>query len=312
MFLSMTGFSSMTVTLPFKNSGKLQLAITLKSLNSRFFEVNCKLPYALSNLETRLIKLFKQKLHRGNIFCTVHMSNANELTSQVLPSFSILEGYLEAVKEIKSKFNLDGQVSLDRLVSLPHVFELPEEPIDDQTANLVFEKFETLVEQLIQARFKEGQALLVDIKSRIEIIEKEIKEIELRAPEVARLRKETLVASLENLSKEQNLKNSDLNSPQNSTSSSTESGVNSFLYSQLEKIDIHEEIIRAKSHVENLYSTIKSDSQEHGKKLDFILQELFREINTMGAKCSDSQIGRSVINIKVELEKAREQSQNIV
>ena len=293
MLSSMTGFSSATITLPFKNS-KLQMTITLKSLNSRFFEVNCKLPYALSNLETRLIKLFKHNLHRGNVFCTVHMSNSSELTSQVLPSISIVDGYLKAINQIKSNFKLSGEISIDRLISLPHVFELPE-----QTANLVFQEFEKLVKQLLEVRKKEGQVLAQDIQDRVNHIESDLKEVESRAPVVAQQRKDNLISSFEQLSKEQNLQNVETNS-------------NAFLYSQLEKIDIHEELVRAKSHIENLKNSLTIDLPEHGKKLDFILQELFREINTMAAKCADSQIGKLAINIKVELEKAREQVQNIV
>ncbi len=299
MLSSMTGFSSSILSLPFKNIGKIQMTITLKSLNSRFFEVNCKLPYALSHLETRLIKLFKTNLHRGNIFCTVHMTNSSELTTQVLPSMSIVDGYLKAINQIKTKFNLFGELSVDRLISLPHVFELPEEPIDEETANLVFDAFEKLVKDLLEVRKKEGQVLLADIEARVNNIESDVKEIEKRAPAVAQARKEALISSFETLAKEQNAQ-------------SGETNPHAFLYSQLEKIDIHEEIVRAKSHIDNLKSTLKKDLPEHGKKLDFILQELFREINTMAAKCADSQISNAAINIKVELEKAREQVQNIV
>ncbi|MCL4361266.1 YicC family protein [Candidatus Dependentiae bacterium] len=295
MILSMTGFSSATLTIPFKKKGKINLSITLKSLNSRFFEVNCKLPFALTHLETKLIKLFKSKLYRGNIFCTVHMSNAAELTTQVNASVETVKGYIEAVEVIQKKFNVPGQLEISDLVSLPHVFELPEEPIDDETASIVLKEFEKLTDQLVESRVKEGQMLAKDIENRIQVIQQDLKKIEARAPFVIEQKKQMIQQTFATVLAQQAHENLD-----------------AFIYSHLDKIDIHEEITRAKSHLENLLASLQSASNENGKKIDFILQELFREINTLSAKCADSEISKLAINIKVELEKAREQAQNIV
>lgn len=297
MLLSMTGFSSRVINLPIKDQTVI-VTLSLKTLNSRFFEVNCKLPYALNALETEFVKQFKAKLHRGNIYFSVHLSTLSVLKGSASPALSTIKSYLTAITAIQEKFGVEGKVTLAELIMLPGVFETPEEMLDAKTTATILESVNLLIEDLIKERTKEGAELEHDLHKRIALMQKSFVDIEPRSEAVIARRKEQLMNTFQTLMQTvtQEVKDQQLQ----------------FIYNQLEKMDINEEIVRFQTHIKNLNDTLKSQEEEKGKKLDFILQELFREINTIAAKCADSEISKLTINVKVELEKTREQVQNIV
>lgn len=297
MIRSMTGFAGKTAMLSLSNNEKGTFAISIKSLNSRFFEVTCKLHYQISNLETELIQLLKKKLHRGHVYLTIHIDNQALFKGTIEPSHKIIDGYVKAIEEIKNKFNIGGNLSIDDLLLLPNVFIVEEKEIDDSTKRFIIDQVTHLIEDVIKSQEKEGLALKKDIEQRISVMQKEIDEIEAASKVLMQQQKEKVQATLKEV--------------MNDESKFAEIQKNA-AYALLDKMDIHEEIIRFKSHIKNLINQIESTEIELGKKLDFILQELAREINTIAAKCSDATIGKLAINVKVELEKAREQAQNIV
>lgn len=310
MIRSMTGFSSTILSLPRKaaespTSGNsapeqpLQLAMTLKTLNSRYFECTCKLPYSLSFLETDLIKYFKSQLYRGNVVFMVHLSDPSALTGSIEPSYTAVQGYLTAVDHIKKTFPLSGTLTISDLITLPNIFETKETPLNQETIDRIMKAVEQMTTVLQQMRITEGKALAVDLESRVKVIKKYLEELEPRAHVVMEQKKEQLFATLKTALAETHQE-------------SASEAQTTLIYNQLERMDIHEEIVRFKTHLESLLKIIKSDEIETGKKLDFTLQELFREINTIASKCNDSIISALAINTKVELEKSREQAQNIV
>lgn len=306
MILSMTGFSSKTFALPAPEQSSIsgekpliQITMTLKTLNSRFFEANCKLPYALTGLETELIKIFKAELIRGNIFFTMHMANPYALTSSIEPARATVAGYVQSVKQIQEQFNIQGELTINSLLLLPHVFENQEQIINQELETQLLTEAKKLVDQLNVVREHEGHNLKQDLLSRIKIIKDNFTELEPRAQIVMEQKKAQLFQNLHTLLA-------------NQKQEMTEQAQNAFLYNQLDRIDIHEEIVRFKTHLESLITVINSKEREKGKKLDFTLQELFREINTLTSKGSDAALSSFAINIKVELEKMREQTQNIV
>lgn len=295
MISSMTGFSSATLAIPQKGS-EIHLTMTLKSLNSRFFELNCKVPFSLTQLETDLIRYFKSKLLRGNVYFTIHMSTA--LTSSIEPSINIISNYLKSIEKIKSTFSLAGELTIHDLISLPNVFETQENLIEPVTMDLIMKAIEALTDRLSQARQAEGKILAQDLANRITTIKDYMSKLEPRAKNLTTKRKEDLFKTLKELVP--------------GTQESALEGQSLAIYNQLEKIDVHEEIVRFKAHLDNFQNELKSPGDEKGKKIDFTLQELFREINTLTSKAADAEISSLAINIKVELEKAREQAQNIV
>lgn len=307
MIRSMTGFSSTILSIPRRTANtesslpeqQLQLSMTLKTLNSRFFECTCKLPYSLSFLETDLIKYFKSKFYRGNIVFSIHLSDPSALTGSIEPSLSTVQGYLKAVDRIKQISSLSGSLTMGDLIALPNIFETKEAPLEQETLDQIMATIEHLTTLVQEMRITEGKALAVDLESRIKVIKTYLDQLEPRAREVIEQKKEQLFATLKNAMTETH--------QEHASEAQT-----SLIYSQLERIDIHEEIVRFKTHLDALLGIIRSDDIEVGKKIDFTLQELFREINTIASKCNDSVISALAINTKVELEKSREQTQNIV
>lgn len=297
MIRSMTGFATKSLVFTLEDGSKAQVAISLKSLNSRFFEVTSKLPYPLSNLETEITKLLKRYLYRGHIYFTINTNTPNAFKSVVEPSLSIVHEYLNAIGIIKKECNLEGSPTLENILQLPNVFNLAEKSLDAASTALILETTKQLVDEVIHAQEIEGKTLLEDINQRIAIMQKEIDEIERDSATLMEAQKGKLHTALQEVTQDENKAN-DLHK--------------NTLYTLLDKMDIHEEIVRFKTHLKSLTAHLQSDSIEKGKRLDFTLQELAREINTIAAKCSDATIGSLAINVKVELEKAREQTQNIV
>jgi uncharacterized protein (TIGR00255 family) len=254
-------------------------------------------PYALSQLETDFIKLLKSKLHRGHIFLTIHLSNAALFKGTVSPSLATVEGYLKAVDTIKSKFNLTESISMGDLLQLPDVLYMEEKGVDEESKKIIFDLVTHLMDELAVMQSKEGAVLKQDLIERIEVIKAEMDTIEKAS---------ALLMEKQKVKISENLKELTGSSPEFSEAQ------RATLFTMLDKIDIHEEIVRFKNHLKNFAALLDIAKDEKGKVLDFTLQELARENNTIAAKCSDATISTHAINIKVELEKAREQAQNIV
>jgi uncharacterized protein (TIGR00255 family) len=300
----MTGFSSAIITLPIVDARTgtvhdAQVSVTLKTLNSRFFETSCRLPSSLSSLETELIKYFKQEFIRGTIHFTLYMSSPSGLTGTIEPSLSTVRAYIGALESIKKACNIQGDIRVSDLLTLPNIFETKETSLSQTTIEYLWKEIHALTKKCNEARILEGTSVEQDLRERLEILRKLITTLEPRALEAMALKKKQLLDNLRTLL-------SDI-----SSELTAESQI-SAIYNQLERMAIHEEISRFNTHLTTLDKILTSSEISHGKKLDFTLQELFRETNTIASKCNDAIISDLAISIKVELEKAREQAQNIV
>ena len=294
---SMTGFASKTFVITVPSGERSTISINLKSLNSRFFEASVKLPLCLSHLETKLIKQFKETLRRGHLYFALHLSNPNIFEGVITPAISVIDGYMKAMNQIKNTYQLTDEIKLDNILRLPNVFSKEEQPLDEDSTQQILKEISQVINKVIEDRATEGAALAVDLHNRITIIQKEMKLISERAHIVVEEWKKKVHATLQEIGTANNL-----------MSDAQKSG----LYSMLDKVDIHEEITRLNNHLDQLIKNLSSQDIEKGKRLDFTLQELGREINTIASKCSDSIISSHAINVKVETEKMREQIQNIV
>jgi len=293
----MTGFASKTTTLSFPDKTKVNASVNLKSLNSRFFEATCKLPHIVTHLETNLIKRLKKNLHRGHIYLTIHIKNEMITKEGIKPNFTMVKGYLEAINKIQKTFSIKGDITLSETIKFPGIFEIEEQELNKSIDKQILEIVDNLIKQLIIARQKEGVLLKKDIKKQITAMRKEIVEIEKKSKKLITEKKQEIAEIIKKIDNEEQ---------------EVADNKKSNLLFMLDKLDINEEIVRFKSHLENLSNHIDSEKDELGKKLDFTLQEMAREINTISAKCSDATISAKAIDIKVEIEKAREQAQNIV
>jgi uncharacterized protein (TIGR00255 family) len=297
MIQSMTGFATKTFTLSPTPQKKSNVSMSLKTLNSRFFEATCKLPQALLHLETALISLLKQKLHRGHIYLVVYLNNQDIFQGNIEPAYNTINAYIHALNNIKKEHQIQAPVTLETIIRLPNIFSIEEQTIDEASKSAFFTAMQELIDQLIEARAKEGIELEKDFKNRITVIQQEINYIEQQTPLVADQCKKKVERAVQEAGVDAAL---------------LADAHKNVLYTLLEKLDIHEEITRFKSHLINLIDHLQSADIEKGKRLDFILQELIRETNTINAKCSDSIISNHAITMKVEIEKMREQIQNIV
>ena len=294
---SMTGFASKTFVITASSGERSSISLNLKALNSRFFETTIKLPIALSHLETSFIKQFKEKLRRGHIYFTIYLSNPNVFEGSITPAMTVIDSYMQSIDQIKTKYNLIETIKLDNILRLPNIFSKEEQQMSEDVTNQILSVINDLIETVIQERITEGNTLAADLDHRIAIIKKEMVIISERAQVFVEERKKKVHETLQEIGADENL-----------IVNAQKSG----LYAMLDKIDIHEEITRFDSHLKNFITTLQEQEEEKGKRLDFTLQELGREINTITAKCSDASISSHAINVKVEIEKIREQIQNIV
>lgn len=294
---SMTGFATKIFTIAITPEAQAQITISIKSLNSRFFETTFKLPYSLSNLETDLMQRCKTKLKRGHVFFTINMSNPNLFKTGVEPALSVVNSYIKAADLIKQKYGVEGKLTITDIVGLPNVFSVEEITIDDAFKAAIINETERVLDEVLAVRGAEGARIIKDIEHRAGKLADEIVQIENNSKAVIVARREKIKQDLAALGV--NL----------DATTETQRAV---LYNELTKMDINEEIVRFKSHLQAINALLASDELEKGKRLDFTIQELNRETNTIASKCADANIGTLAINIKVDLEKMREQTQNIV
>lgn len=296
MIQSMTGFAVANKLIT-TTQGKATISLSLKSLNGRFFELNCRIPSALSYLETVILKKLKEKLKRGHVHLIGSISNIDVLQGSIEPSLNTIQNYIKAITVIKKECNIDQPIALEHILRLPNVFNTPEQLADEVIAESFLAIVDELADKVIASRVKEGSTIQQDFHTRIQNMHVFIRAIETQAADFVERTKEQIQKNLLEI-KEAPTEANDVQK--------------NALYSLLDKIDIHEEISRFKSHLHNLENQLIASQVEKGKVLDFILQELVRETNTMNAKCSDATIAKYAIDAKVEIEKMREQVQNIV
>ena len=210
-----------------------------------------------------------------------------------------IKSYLDSIENIKKHFDLKGDVSINDIINLPNAFEIEEQESSKTFDKQIMETVSELTEQLKKTRETEGLALKKDIEKQISAMTKEIESISKNSEKLMEQKKEEILTLIKKIESEESTEN-------------TNDLRKSHLLITLDKLDINEEIVRFKSHLEKMTSLLDSQKDEAGKKIDFTLQEMAREINTIAAKCSNAKISGKAINIKVDIEKAREQSQNIV
>ena len=297
MIVSMTGFVNTTITVNRTPGETVQLNVMLKSLNARFFEVTCKIPFAITHLETDMIKCLRKILLRGTIYLTITTVSGN-LRTTAAPAYHVIANYLEALTAIQQRFHITGMLTISDIIQLPNIFELSEELLDEHAKKVIVDSIQLLANELMTIRIAEGKVLQKDITARITTIHTILKELKKQAEVLAHTRQSHLKTQATTLIHE--------------TAPEIKTQQLQILQAQLDKCDVSEELVRFTAHLENLTLILNDPEIETGKKIDFTVQELFREINTLAAKSNDAPMSSMAIAIKVELEKIREQTQNIV
>ena len=296
MLTSMTGFGAKTIEIPLKKGGSITVGIEIKSLNSRFFEATCKLPSNLGHTEVDIINLCKKKLVRGRVFLNVRLSGDTALLETLVPAYSAVEGYLEVAKTIKKKYKTSGELSISDLINLPNIFTFEKEALTTKEEALILDAVDAALDALHKVRVVEGKTLMQELEAIFKACQKNITKIETLSKKLIEEQKKMVakaVASAEKGDEQARIKLEEL-------------------YAGLNRMDIAEEISRFSSHLTSVSDLLKLKQLDKGRRFDFILQELLRETNTVASKCSNFAISSCAVDIKVDLEKVREQVQNIV
>lgn len=296
MLLSMTGFSTKSTSFVMKGGENCSLAVEVKTLNSRFFEAVCKLPNSLSHLELDIINMLKEKLVRGRVYLTIRISGEAGLLEILVPSVKVVQDYVAAARDLKKQFKLAGELNISDIVTLPHVFSFDKNGLTDKEEKAILTCVDESIELLIKSRAVEGKALQKDLDGRFKLCSEYIVRIGELFEKLMTNQKDHIKRAISSAQSGHEESRAQLDE----------------MYACLNKIDVHEEITRFNSHLQAIKLLLKSKQPDKGRRLDFILQELMRETNTITAKCSSFDISSTAVDIKVELEKAREQVQNIV
>ena len=291
MIKSMTGYGKSEQTID-----SLNVTVEIKSVNHRYFEFSARVPREYGFLEEKLKKYCNSLITRGKVECYVSVEDLEEREMEVNVNETLAAGYVKALKELSERFGLKDDISAVTLSRYPDVITLHKASEDEERIwNAAKTVAETAVSKFIEMRETEGSKLRGDILSRADYIIECVEFIEGRSPETVREYNEKLKQRMKELLgdaavDEQRLLNE------------------AAIYA--DKIAVDEETVRLRSHISQLRDFMNS-SEAIGRKLDFLVQEINREANTIGSKAQDVDIAKKVIAIKAEVEKIREQVQNI-
>ncbi len=290
--ISMTGYGKGE-----HNDGKRSITAEIKTINNRYCDINIKTPRHLRFFEDNIRKILKKGIQRGRIDVYLNIDYISESDTVIVPNLCLAKQYKHAIDGIKEKLNIADDVSLDTIIKFQDVLVAVEDKADEEELRICVEAAVTeAVDNLISMRIKEGDQLERDIRLSMEKILVLMKEISKHSETIVVEYKEKLESRIKELLGS----NYDLDENR--------------LYNEIvfysDKSDINEEIVRFNSHMKQLDNSLSSGGSI-GRKLDFIIQEANREINTIGSKIGNLNIIQIVIEVKNLLEKIREQIQNI-
>lgn len=293
MVLSMTGFGHSELS-----AGGREIVFEIKSVNHRFFEFSSKLPKLYSFMEDPLKKLVREKISRGKIEIYLSIKQTEGSLAEVKLNNGLVESYLKALREMIDTYKLRDDISATAVSRFPDVFIVDDGKEDEESLmEAVMGVANEALEVYTNMRRTEGAKLAEDIESRLELILGFVDKIEARAPELNEEYYQRMSQRIKTILEGVQVDEGRL---------LTEAAVFA------DKTNVTEEIVRLRSHVSQFTKAIKTQGGEPvGKRLDFIVQEMNREINTIGSKCNDMEITDIVINVKAEIEKIREQIQNL-
>lgn len=290
MVVSMTGFGRGKA-----ESGSYSVNVEVKTVNHRFCEMNIRLPRQLLKIEDAIKKTLNKNIRRGRVEVFVNLEGEGMITRKIHVDWQLLDEYIETINQIKQKLGVEGTVTLQDLLNRSELIHIEENEADNEELDiLVLQAVEDAVVQLKHMRMSEGEELKKDLLAILAQLDRNVGELQVLAPLVVQSFKERLTKRIQEFIIDQI----------DETRILTEVAVFS------DKADINEELTRLRSHIQQFGQTL-NESDPIGRKLDFLVQEMNREVNTVGSKANDSRIAQKVVEMKSLLEKLREQVQNI-
>lgn len=275
---------------------ELSFSIEMKSVNHRYLDINIRMPRTMLALEEKIRSIISKKLNRGKVDVFINYKNYGNTVGKVKLNMKLAKDYYESFKQIQKELNVIDDISVTKIARLPDVITLdePEENLDD-----IFEEVSSLIKSSLnlmeEMRIVEGEKLKSDILLKVNAIERYVIEIEKLSDAIPKSYKKKLEERLSEL-----LSGVDID----------ESRIAQEVAILSDKAAVDEEITRLRSHLSQMTNTLELD-EPVGRKLDFIIQEMNREANTIASKSTDINITNKVIDVKNTIEKIREQVQNI-
>lgn len=292
MIKSMTGFGRCEIV-----DGDRKFTVEMKGVNHRYLDANIRMPKKLNFFESAIRNLLKQSVHRGKVDIFITYEDMSE--SQVSLKYNeVLAGeYLSYLKKIEEKFSLENDIRVSTLSRYPEVLTMEEQPIDEKELwNGLKKALDGAIRQFVETRTIEGENLKNDLVSKLDGMLKLVEFIEERSPQIVAEYRAKLEDKVKELLEDTQI---------------DENRIAAEVVIFADKICTDEEVVRLKIHIVHMKETLLSDESGIGRKLDFIAQEMNREANTILSKANDLEVSNIGIELKTEIEKVREQIQNI-
>ena len=291
MVRSMTGYGREQKIIDHRD-----ILVEIKSVNHRYYEFSARLPRAYGFIEEKLKSFMKGSIYRGKVEVNVTINNLNGREASIRADKILAAGYVNALRDINRELGLSDDISLSNLIKFSDIFTVQKIAEDEEKLwNDVKEVTEIALEKFVKMRNSEGEALKYDLLGKLAKISGLLEKVEKAAPQTALAYYERLLTKLKEILGDNNIDEQRV---------VTEAAVFA------EKIAIDEETVRLRSHINQFIELLEAD-EPLGRKLDFLVQEINREVNTIGSKAQDLEITKCVVDLKSEIEKIREQIQNI-
>ena len=287
---SMTGYSKLSY-----QDENFQIGLEIKSVNNKSLNLKIKLPSVLNFLENKIRTQVGEKVTRGSIDLKIDFEDKREMENMFEYDENICKAYLNVLNKMEENLGEKFTNKMDYLVRNLNVIKKNENDTEGYEAVLT-EKIDELLNSFIEFKVEEGERLREYFKERVAFIEERVETIKIHKEEVVKNYKEKLIKRLDSIREEIEFKEEDILKE---------------ILLFTDKSDISEEVSRLESHLKQLKTELDSESSTVGKKIDFILQEMFRELNTSGVKANSYEISKLVVECKNEIEKIREQAMNI-
>ena len=291
MIKSMTGFGRST----YENEGR-EYIVEIKSVNNRFNDVNIKMPRNLNYLEDKIRKQILNNISRGKVEVSIQLNNNSDLGKKINLNTDIAKKYIEELKKLTQETSIIDNINIMDVAKFPDVLNIRiDEEAEEVIEKELFTALDSAIDSFLDMRQKEGSKIKVDLENRIEVIKQKIEQISSISAGLVDEYVVKLEARVKELLKTEELDKSRLMQE---------------VVIYADKCSVEEEVTRLRSHIYQLRYLINSE-EPIGKKMDFLIQEMNRETNTIGSKANNLEITNTVVDIKTILEDIREQIQNI-
>ena len=292
MIVSMTGYGR-----SLKENNNYQVTVEMKAVNHRFCEINIRMPRQFFFIEDQLKKVIGRYISRGKVDVFINLNGEGIVNRKLSVDWDLVDQYFETFEKMSTRYTSPQNFPLETLLLHENVVDVQEsDDVSEGLKNMVVSAAEEAVKQLREMREKEGNELHHDLHTRIDNLAQRTADLKENVPNVQKNYREKLTKRVQEFVA--------------GTMEIDESRILTEVAVYADKADIQEEITRIMSHLKQ-FNEILTQGKVVGRKLDFIVQELNREINTIGSKANDISISQHVVNLKSELEKIREQVQNI-